>query len=167
MEQLNHTSHQIREIYARFGLAMYQAQCVERQLAILLASEYGPGPSKITRPQYDRPLQSHFERTLGGLLRPLEKSVPLPADFGNTLRIALEKRNWLAHRYFWERTGHFMSERGREKMIIELREAIDYFEKLDANLSGIADSWAKRHNITPQHLKKALGRIIANAEKET
>lgn len=29
---------QIREVYARFGLAMYQAHCLERQLAIILAT---------------------------------------------------------------------------------------------------------------------------------
>jgi hypothetical protein len=167
VEEIDPTSYQVREVYARYGLAMYQAQCVERQLAILLASEYRPGPSKITRSEYEQLLESHFERTLGGLLRQLEKSIPLPADFEGTLRKALEKRNWLAHRYFWERAGHFVSEKGRDKMLLELQEAIDYFEILDARLTDIADSWAKRHNIPPEELEKALERIIANAEKET
>jgi hypothetical protein len=164
--QLDPESDQIREVYARYGLAMYQAQCVERQLAILLASEYGPGPRKITRSQYDQLLQSHFERTLGGLLHHLEKAISLPSDFEKTLRIALEKRNWLAHRYFWERAGHFVSGKGRSKMILELQEAIDYFENLDTKLTEISDAWARSHNITSKDLERALERIIANAEKE-
>ena len=167
MEQLDPVSYQVREVYARYGLAMYQAQCVERQLAILLASEYRPDPPKITRYQYEQLLESHFERTLGALLRQLEKSISLPTDFENTLRVALGKRNWLAHRYFWERAGHFMSEKGRDKMLLELQEAIDYFENLDTKLTDIADSWAKRHNILPEDLDMALEKIIANAEKET
>ena len=38
MELKDADPEQIREVYARFGLAMYQAQCVERQIAILLAN---------------------------------------------------------------------------------------------------------------------------------
>jgi len=60
-----------------------------------------------------------------------------------------------------------MSERGRDKMLLELQEAIDYFETLDAKLTEIADSWARRHGIPPEDMEKALERIIANAEKET
>lgn len=30
-------SEQIREVYARYGLAMFQAQCLERALAMTLA----------------------------------------------------------------------------------------------------------------------------------
>ena len=62
MEQLDPESYQIREVYARYGLAMYQAQCVERQLALLLITEYRPGPSRITRSQYDHLLEAHFEK---------------------------------------------------------------------------------------------------------
>ena len=167
MEEIDPESREIREVYARYGLAMYQVQCVERQLAILLASEYGLGPRKITRSQYDQLLQSHFKKTLGGLRHHLEKAVVLPNDFEKTLRVALEKRNWLAHRYFWERAGHFVSEKGRSKMVLELQEAIDYFENLDTKLTEISDAWARRHNITSKDLERALERIIANAEQET
>ena|GEM_PF-6659474 len=52
-------------------------------------------------------------------------------------------------------------------MLLELQEAIDYFETLDAKLTEIADSWARRHGIPPEDMEKALERIIANAEKET
>ena len=44
-------SHQIREVYANFGLAMYTAQGFERTLGIALATVYGP--EKITRAQFD------------------------------------------------------------------------------------------------------------------
>lgn len=165
VEEIDPESHHIREVYARYGLAMYQAQCVERQIAILLATEYGPGPKKITRAQYDELLQSHFERTLGGLLRELGKSISLPTDFEKTLRVALEKRNWLAHKYFWERVGHFVSSKGRDKMIMELQEASDYFERLDAKLTEIAESWARRHNVTSKDLQEALEKIIARANE--
>jgi hypothetical protein len=167
MEQLDPESYQIREVYARYGVAMYLAQCVEREISILLATEYGPGPSKITRTQFDHLLESHFEKTLGGLIRQLKKSISIPSDFENTLHTALEKRNWLAHRYFWARAGHFMSERGRDKMLLELQEAIDYFEILNAKLTDITDSWARRCGVSSEDLEKVLKRIIANAEKET
>lgn len=166
MEEIDPESHHIREVYARYGLAMYQAQCVERQLAILLATEYGPGPRKITRSQYDELLQSHFDRTLGALVRELGKSISLPTDFEKMLCIALEKRNWLAHRYFWERAGHFVSSKGRDRMIEELQETIDYLERLDAKLTEVTEAWARRHNITSKDLQQALEKVIANGKRE-
>ncbi|MDA8325456.1 MAG: hypothetical protein M0033_04490 [Nitrospiraceae bacterium] len=165
MERIDPESHQIREVYARYGLAMYHAQCVERQIALLLSTEYGPGSKKITRAQYDGLLQSHFKRTLGALLCKLEKSTSLPTDFEKTLRAALEKRNWLAHKYFWERAGHFVSDKGRAKMIMELQEASDHFERLDAKLTEVTESWARRNNVTSKDLQEALERVIANADE--
>jgi hypothetical protein len=52
-------------------------------------------------------------------------------------------------------------------MLLGLQEAIDYFKILDAKLIDITDSWARRYDVSPEHMEKALERIIANAEKET
>ncbi len=111
---------QVKEVYARYGLAMYQAQCVERSLAILLATEYGPGIQKITRTEYDKLLESLFKKTLGALLTELRKSGVVSLNFESDLSNALKQRNWLAHNYFWERAGHFMTIKGRSMMIEEL-----------------------------------------------
>lgn len=40
--ELSEESGQIREAFARYGRAMFFAQCVEKQIAILLASTFKP-----------------------------------------------------------------------------------------------------------------------------
>lgn len=57
-------NEQIRDVYALFGLAIYQAQCVEREIAILLTTVHGPGIQKMTRTNYDMTLQGEFKKRL-------------------------------------------------------------------------------------------------------
>jgi hypothetical protein len=43
MESCDYSEEQqIMDVYARFGLAIYQVQCLERELAISLATVHGP-----------------------------------------------------------------------------------------------------------------------------
>jgi hypothetical protein len=163
MEQLDLESDQIKEVYAYFGLAIYQAQCLERQLAILLSTEYGPGPKKMTRDQYDELLQSFFVKTLGSLIKHLRQSVDISDDLESILTEALKKRNWLAHHYFWEKAGQFMTEKGRIQMITELQGIADFFNSIDQQLSEITHKWADRHGITEELLQRHLEELVRNA----
>ncbi len=124
-EHLDSEAEQIKEVYAYFGLAMYRAQCLERQLAIVLATRYGPGPTKITNVEYDGLLESLFSKTMGRLVRDIGEVAKLSEREEEQLREALNKRNWLAHRYFWERARVFLSASGRVAMIQELQETVD------------------------------------------
>ena len=113
MEEHDPVSAEIKELYARFGLAMYMVQAVERGIATLLATEYGPGVHEITRTQYDELLQSLHKRTFGSLMRDLRRTMQqTPNNFEQTVKRALEYRNWLAHHYFWKRAAHFDSAKG-------------------------------------------------------
>jgi len=163
MEPLDLESQQIREVYARFGLAMYQAQCLERQLAILLATAYGPGPHKLTKCDYERLLGSLFKKTLGNLIQKLQESVTLPNDFELMLREALGKRNWLAHRYFWERAGHFMTEKGRMLMINELQVIAEELDQLDQVLTQTSCDWMKKAGIPEEVMDREMERILREA----
>ena len=118
---------QIKEVYARFGLAMYQAQCLEQQLALILATKYGPGPAKLSNTEFDNVLDALFSRTLGQLVNGIGKLASLSEDEEGRLQKAVTKRNWLAHRYFSDRSIDFLSESGREMMVEELQEVSDFF----------------------------------------
>lgn len=160
MDQLDEESAQIREVYSRYGLAMYLVQCLERQLAIVLATEYGPGPHKITRVQYDDLLSSLFEQTMGGLLTRLRRSASFPVDFDAQLREALKTRNWLAHHYFWDRAGQFMTQDGRERMIRELEQLRATLDSLDGYFTKVTDVWAQRHGLTREMIEQHMKRMV-------
>jgi hypothetical protein len=160
MTELDEKSAQIREVYAHFGLAMYLVQCVERSIAIVLTTEYGPGVRKITRAQYDELLQSLFKQTLGTLIVRLRHVTTLPNDFEARLRDVLETRNWLTHHYFCERAGKFMTQRGREAMLRELAEIQRRLEEVDAYFDGIAEAWGERHGITKETIAQYKKHLV-------
>jgi len=163
MQPLDPESEQIKEVYARFGLAMYQAQCVERQLAVLLATEYGPGLHNMTRQQYEELLESLFKKTLGGLIHKLREAVDLPSDFESTLREALNKRNWLAHHYFWERAGHFMTEQGRRLMVDELQVIATELDELDQTLIHVSRKWMEKIGMSEEVVQIEMDRLLREA----
>lgn len=151
-------SGQIKSAYATFGLAFYYAQCVERQLSILLATKYGPGITDLTSEQYDKLLDKLFDKTFGGLVKHLRETVGIPEEFEVTLAEAVDKRNWLAHHYFWERAGHFVTEEGRLFMVTELEKATDFFIAFEKQLDSIIKQYANQHGITE--------RIVASEEQQ-
>lgn len=153
-------SEQIREVYARFGLAMYQAQCLERQLAIILATKYGPGPTRITRKDFDALLERMFKRTLGQLVNDIGGIIEVNEDEKEQLRYALNKRNWLAHHYFWDRAAEFQSRDGRASMITELQEAAEYFDAMDVIYTKRTRDWGETVGITQQSIDDHLDRLL-------
>lgn len=157
-------SEQIREVFAHFGLALYRAQCLERQLALILASKYGPGPTRITRTEFDNSIEDLFSKTLGQLVRSIKELSALNEDEEERLKKALETRNWLAHRYFWERAVELLSEAGRESMINELRDAITLFDNLDEFFTNKTMEWAEAFGITQQSVERELDRLIRDRE---
>ena len=167
MDDLDAESHQIREVFAQYGLAMYQAQCVERQLAILLATEYGPSPKTITRTQYDTLLKSHFSRTFGTIVKIVGEAISLPTDLEMRLDEALQHRNMLAHHYFWDRAAAFTSSDGRRTMLRELQSIVAFLEALDEDLTKITLAWAKRNGVTQQDYDRALQDILRSSNQET
>ena len=164
-EHIDNVSEQVKEVYAYFGLAMYKAQCVERQLAMILATRYGPGPSKITRTEFDDLLESLFSKTMGWLIRDIGELAKLSEGEREQLQEALSKRNWLAHRYFWERARVFLSESGRVSMIQELQEAVDSFGALDQLLTSRTMEWAEPMGITEQMVEREMERLLRSGDE--
>ena len=162
MEELDKESQHIREVYAKFGLAMYLAQCVERGIGLLLALD----PEPMTRSRFQSRFDSSFKLTLGRLLNKLKESSLLSENFESKLEEGNIKRNWLAHRYFWDRTGHFASEEGRSKMLEELQELINLFDQIDNELTRISEELSSRHGITEEKLKEALEKILNSVNNE-
>ena len=160
----NSQAPQIMEVYAKFGLAMYQAQCLERELAIALATVYGARANRIARAELDRLFESNFHQTLGQLINRMRKTVDVPKDVQLALGQALERRNWLAHHYFWDRAGQFVTAKGRNSMIRELLDIANLLNRTDEQLTDIDRAWATARGITEEMRQRALENLIGGAE---
>src|SRR6266540_570841 len=134
----------IKEVYARFGLAMYWAQAVEREIGILLAAVYNPAFGRSTPDERERAFHEEFSKTLGHLVAKLGETGRVKPDFDSRLLKSVETRNWLSHHYFWDRAGHFMSQEGRDFMLEELTGISDELRAINDVLSPISQRWLER-----------------------
>jgi hypothetical protein len=144
---LSADSEQSRETFAHFGLAMYRAQCVEKQLSILLATTLQPAFLRLTPEERDVYFDIEFRKTLGQLVKSLHAGIPVPQALEGRLSRALTLRNWLAHEYFWQRSAQALSSRGRDQMIVELREAAEFLFSVDTELTGISEAWLAQNGV--------------------
>lgn len=146
---------QNRELFARFGLALYHAQCLEIQVGQLLAV-HNPEFFAMSPEQRDRAFDVEHEKTLGRLIDSLVGRMQMSPSLRDRLREANRLRNWLAHRYFWERAKHILKPEGRENMIVELQEKADLFRELDRELTDFATKLIFRAGVSNQEFESLL-----------
>lgn len=163
---LDPESYRIRDIYAFFGLTMYQIQCLERTLSMLCTTVYNPDANNMTKSQYDSILETNFSKTLGQLMTKIKKSVDLPEDFENKLADALKKRNFLVHHYFWERAMKLSHTCGQEEMMSELSQLSVYFENMDHELDLVLRKWMKNKGITEDKIYHIMGNLLFSEIKD-
>lgn len=154
---------QVKEVYARFGLAMYHAQCLERQVAILVAACCNP--EFLRKPADERKaiFDAEMAKTLGILVRRLSDQVRIGPNLQSRITKALKTRNWLAHNYFWERSAQFLGASGREDMIRELTGTSNELSALDELLTADSIRWCKRVGITDDMIEAALDNLRAES----
>ena len=126
-----------KELWAFFGLAFYAAQVLEQGIVNLAVAARAAGNQEIT-PELIRDFYKHADQcTFGQILRIIRKTVSLQTEIDADLRVALETRNCLAHRFFLAHDRDLLSEDGRHNMIDELREHITFFKRFDSKFDSI------------------------------
>jgi hypothetical protein len=119
--------HLIKEVYARFGLAYYLSECLHREVASDYALLSFSHPTHVTRPRLEEKLAHSFSMTLGQLIAELGSL--LPEDLTQKLGSALQKRNFLAHHYWYERSHLMVSNEGLARMVKELADFAGIFSR--------------------------------------
>jgi len=159
-DNISEKNEEVREVYARFGLAIYSAQCLEHGLINafiylhLIPLKIPQYRSKEWEDEVDSFTSKHFEHTLGRMIKDLDKYTDVSPKLSNKLSEALRIRNWLAHDYFRERAREFMSSEGRVVMIKELDNALVALNEADKELSQALEPVLKKYGITEELLLK-------------
>lgn len=172
MQQVDEGEH-IKEVYARFGLAVYYAQVLEHGLAnALLILDLIPNRRHlaISREQWgadvDAFMDQNFAATMGRLVRELRRVTDVPPDVEAQLKKALEDRNWLVHSYFRDRSDEFMSYRGRERMLQEIDEFRNRLVAADRRLEEITAPVRQRAGITDELLEREYRRRLVGCGRD-
>ncbi len=148
---LPHSARRNREVFARYGLAMHNAQCLEKQLCIMLA---------LADPEYFTMLPTEqndlfdicLSKTMGNAWSKLKEIVPFAEDLRQRIGDAKIQRNYLAHDYFWVNAIPLTIDSGQESMIRELTEAAETFNGLDAELTSITEAYIAHFGITEEFI---------------
>jgi hypothetical protein len=159
MDQNEH----IKNVYAKFGLAIYFAQVLEHGLVnALLILDLIPARHHLarSRAEWERDIDSftnrHFETTMGTMMRNLRSITNIDSKLESLLRDALRKRNWLAHNFSAKGQWEFLSDEGREQMLREVDECRGLFERADAALEAAVEPVRIKAGITDEYWRKSF-----------
>lgn len=158
VEDIDPESWHVRQVYAKFGLALYQGQCLEYEIINLIIWSGISIGTYASRQETETANVELFRKTMGAL-----KTVMLRRriDLGHLeddLINAVTLRNFLAHNYFRERVSAFMTQEGRKKMMAELDAAVAFFEQVDATLTPFTNRIIESFGLLdkmPEILKEA------------
>jgi hypothetical protein len=161
-------SEQVKEIYAYFGLAIYQAQCLEHGLVnALVFLDLIPNRRKFAKSAeewaeiVDSFMDSKFEFTLGRMICALKDITTVDPGLQDYLSTALSKRNWLVHNYFRERVEAFLTESGRESMLTELEATQVIFCRADDMLEAAIKPAREKVGLTDEVIAATYAKLCA------
>lgn len=126
-----------REVFAFFGLAYYQAAVLEHgvlNLAVALHAKRVPG---ITADDVEKLYASFDKSTFGQVINTAKARFDIPPVLEADLALALEKRNYLAHRFFVDHAIDFMTSSGKRKMIDGLIDMLEHLQSIDTRMDDI------------------------------
>ena len=151
------TSDDVREVYARFGLAYYHAEVLYRGLCNLYCLSQTPPTGPVTRYRAEEHLRTASEMTLGQLLPRLQTILP-PLLLAR-LAGALDRRNFIAHHFWFARIHLMPTLNGIKSMLAELEQDTELFKELDREVEKISDPLHARLGLTPELFVMALNDI--------
>jgi hypothetical protein len=172
MHQHDEDEH-VKEVYARFGLAVYFAQVLEHGLVnALVILDLIPSRRHRARSrdewgaEVDAFMDRHFQATMGRMLRSLRDATQVDADLEQLLHDALSKRNWLVHDFFRERAAEFMSATGRERMLSEVDRCRHLLQSADKRLETTVGPLRTKAGITDELLSREYQRMLTERKDD-
>ena len=150
-----------KEVYAFFGLAYYQAAVLEHgvlNLAVAMLAKRVPG---ITAGDVEGLYQSFDKSTFGQVINVAKAKFDIPSGLESDLALALEKRNYLAHRFFVVHDIDFMTPTGRRAMIDELIEILEHLQSVDTRMDDIWMSAWESFGITKEWIEQKKREFVS------
>jgi hypothetical protein len=148
----------LKELYARFRLAYYHSEGIHKQLCLLLAISHITEKQTMTRPRFDELIVQAFSLTLGEVAREFEKQ--LPADFRQALSDVVQARNFLAHRFWFERVPQLMTAEGVMSLLQELDGYSTLFQSTNERFMQMFQQRFVEIGVTDEALTTTLSKVL-------
>ncbi len=142
---------------------MYYSQCLETQIGIMLSTMYNVNFFDSSMEERDIFFEKNLSKTLGAMEKDLENRASLPPNLEVKLKDAVKLRNWLAHRYFYERGKDILLSDGRERMILELQEKVDFLKNVDEEFVNILKVWRRDKGISDEQVQEEMQKLLSDS----
>jgi hypothetical protein len=165
----NFEAAQIREVYSRYGLAMYMVQVLEHGMvnaAVVmrtLATLRSHADETSWHAAFDHAYETGLARTYGNMLNQLDAIAEFPRPLLERLRAAKEDRDVLAHRFFRQHDLAFMNPNGRTVMIAWCEDRVELFKALSDEIDGFIAPIREKHGISQEWVDRAMEQSLEHA----
>ena len=160
---------QIREVYSRYGLAMYMAQVLEHAMVnAMIIMRTLPGmrthrDEASWQATFDGAYEMGLARTYGNMVRQLEAIDEFPRELLGRLVSLKEDRDILAHRFFRQNDLAFMNRDGRTTMVAWCEERVELFKVLSDDVDAFIAPIQARYGISQSWIDRALAQSLEDA----
>jgi prophage regulatory protein len=150
------------EVYAHFGLALGEAQILERHLASVIGLLHPPPVSQQMLVQI---IEQAERKTMGQLKEELKK-FGAPVIGIDSLERAVARRNFLGHHFFVdpERSVKMTNDLGRESLIAELDEVAADFWRTAQYLRAAQVRIAMQRGVSKNDVMERIRRVRSGEE---
>ncbi|QRR01545.1 hypothetical protein [Dyadobacter sandarakinus] len=156
-----------RLVYAYFGLAIYYAQCLEEEFSLMLWTNriINNKPSSKEDVEAINAEMDKSKKTMGQLINEVKKAYAIQNGHAQLLSNLLEKRNYLAHKYFKLHIEKFYTEIGQLEMINFFCDFIDKTIELIQNMNSYYQFQVRRLGFTESKISE-LKEVLRQQELE-
>ncbi len=165
-EEIDLEAWEHREVYARFGVAIYFCQVLEHTLVnylVLLTVVRNGRP--VTTAEIDSLFERVFGRTLGQNIRELQQILANDKSLADELAPVLTLRNSLVHRWMSDRALEWGTHVKRARMERELIAATDQLTEANERLTALTMSLNDRIGLSP-HVRAEYEELIRLAASD-
>jgi hypothetical protein len=159
MDQQGDARAQEDQVYRACGLALSWAQFFEAEIVNAVLFHSIARNKFLVRSQAEKCLFDTEKRPLRQLLREVLKRIKFEPDVTGTFFEAIERRNFLAHKYFWDRMEDFATEEGRNSMLEELRKLTVLFYSAHKFASMITDLYSEQLGVSREAIEEEMNRF--------
>ena len=142
-----------KEMFAWYGAAMYAAQLFEVELVTLLLALKRLRDPATNPSEYDDLDTLLSRKTLGALLKELEKHCTLEPEFKDLLTSYRDQRNFLAHEFFYTQASDMSSREGFEKLTLELQGLESQFRVADQITMKMSENIRKASGVNEKEFQ--------------
>jgi hypothetical protein len=150
----------VKEVYAFYGLAAYQAQVLEKALVNLVVALDADGVP-VQRSHFDTLFDRFDPRAFAQLAGVAGARVALSEPAQQLLAEALRRRHHLAHQFYVDHAAAFTTEEGRALMIEELRLLVELLQRASAEVERLYMPLLVKHGMTEARIRQLTEEMTA------